>query len=118
MRHIKGDGLEGQSATGLAYSSQTDSLFTLNWRSRLISEWLLDGDERKSFTCSRFVEPIDIAIDECRTRLIVVDNADGGQVFMFDLHSAEFLLSFDLKHSTVKTVVASVFVAIVVSACL
>uniref|UniRef100_A0A5S6QEQ6 RING-type domain-containing protein n=1 Tax=Trichuris muris TaxID=70415 RepID=A0A5S6QEQ6_TRIMR len=93
VRRIAGIPLADQSAVGLAVGFK-DILVTLNWRSKLITEWTWHGEEVKTFTFSEFVEPVDLAID-CDGRIIVLDNGRA-KVFVFD-RRARPLFSFPLQ---------------------
>ncbi|KRY92011.1 Tripartite motif-containing protein 2, partial [Trichinella pseudospiralis] len=87
-----GPALDGHSAVGLHVGS--DRLLTLNWRSKLVTEWTLDGQAVKSFTFSEFVEPVDLAVDS-RQRVVVLDTG-AMKVFVFD-HDDKPLFSFPLE---------------------
>ncbi|KRY48828.1 Tripartite motif-containing protein 2 [Trichinella britovi] len=87
-----GPALDGHSAVGLHVGS--DRLLTLNWRSKLVTEWTLDGQAVKSFTFSEFVEPVDLAVDS-RRRVVVLDTG-AMKVFVFD-HDDKPLFSFPLE---------------------
>ena len=86
-RDIRGDGLNGQSAVGLALMPSTrgaagDDMLTLNWRTKAITRWSPNGQPTQTVTFSEFVEPIDLAIDS-RSRILVADNGVA-KVFVFD----------------------------------
>ncbi|CDW54464.1 tripartite motif containing protein 2 [Trichuris trichiura] len=95
VRLITGTSLADQGAVGLAIGKVSDNaLITLNWRSKLVTEWTWQGEEVKTFTFSEFVEPIDLTID-LDGRIIVLDNGRA-KVFVFD-RRARPLFSFPLQ---------------------
>lgn len=80
--HITNEGLEGRSATGICMGSSGDSLLTINWRTKTVTEMTLEGQTIGSFTHDDFKEPIDIAMD-LDDNVVVADNGIGS-VLVFE----------------------------------
>ena len=72
-RHILNPGLEGRSVTGICLGHGGDTLLTVNWRSRTITEMTLDGRTTNVFTHDDFVEPIAVAVSS-EGDIYVADN--------------------------------------------
>ncbi|XP_070207509.1 tripartite motif-containing protein 2-like isoform X2 [Littorina saxatilis] len=84
VRTIGPDGLENQSATGMALMPD-GNLAVVNWRTRLVSVLTPDGSLVKHFTNPGFQEPIDVAVNS-RGEIIVAD-AGASKIFIFDSSS-------------------------------
>ncbi len=100
MSVVGSSGMIQHSAVGLALipdprdSKSLAGILTLNWRTKAVTEWAMDGREIRSFTFSEFVEPIDLAVDS-RGRILVADNG-ARKVFVFDSR-ARPVLSFPVN---------------------
>lgn len=99
MRTVVGEPLGYQSTVGLACSPCGQTFVTLNWRSKCVTEWTMDGREVKTFTFSEFVEPLDVAVDG-KGRILVADNG-AKKIFVFD-RNARPQFSFPVKTSALS----------------
>ena len=81
VRMIGPEGLENQSATGLALAPD-GNLAVVNWRTKLVSVLTREGAVVRQFTNPGFQEPIDIVINS-RGEIIVAD-AGASKIFIFD----------------------------------
>ena len=81
LRVIGPDGLESQSATGLALTPD-GNLAVVNWRSRQVSVLTPEGEVVRQFTNPGLQEPTDLAVNS-RGEIIVAD-ASTSKIFIFD----------------------------------
>merc|ERR1712223_1525118 len=72
--HIFNENLEGRSVTGVCLGSSGDTLVTVNWRTKTVTEMTLDGKTIGGFSHDELVEPIAVAV----TREGDVHVADNG----------------------------------------
>jgi len=75
--HVANACLEGRSVTGVCMGSSQDSLITVNWRSKTVTEISLDGHTIGAFSHDDFVEPIAVAINRDNGDVLVADNGVG-----------------------------------------
>jgi len=80
--HILNPSLEGRSVTGVCMGSSGDSLITVNWRTKTVTEMSLEGSTIGAFSHDDFVEPIAVAINEDGD-VLVADNGVGA-VMVFE----------------------------------
>jgi len=78
--HITNEHLEGRSVTGVCLGTSKDSLVTVNWRTKMVSEMSLEGKQIGAFTHKELVEPIAVAINPDGD-FVVADNGVGVLVF-------------------------------------
>eukprot|EP00096_Caligus_rogercresseyi_P010753 TRINITY_DN4012_c0_g1_i1.p1 TRINITY_DN4012_c0_g1~~TRINITY_DN4012_c0_g1_i1.p1 ORF type:complete len:730 (+),score=178.78 TRINITY_DN4012_c0_g1_i1:154-2343(+) len=105
LRHIHNDALEGRSVTGICLNERSTwkSLWTINWRSKTVSEISISsGETLSSFTHEELSAPIDLAYWKGEApeedRILVADNGLGS-VLAFD--AASGTLDFRLRpHSS------------------
>lgn len=76
QNHITNECLEGRSVTGVCLGGSGDSLITVNWRSKMITEISLDGHTIGAFSHDDLVEPIAVAINN-DGEVLVADNGVG-----------------------------------------
>jgi len=74
--HVLNASLEGRSVTGVCLGSSQDSLITVNWRSKTVTEISLDGHTIGAFSHDDFREPIAVAITR-NGDVLVADNGVG-----------------------------------------
>lgn len=74
--HVLNESLEGRSVTGVCLGSSLDSLITVNWRTKTVTEISLDGITIGAFTHDEFIEPIAVAINKDGD-VLVADNGVG-----------------------------------------
>lgn len=72
LYHILNDGFENFGSTGITMSSR-NTIFVVNWRTKTITEMLLDGKTVNQFTHTAFVEPIDITVNS-HGEILVADD--------------------------------------------
>ena len=80
--HVLNECLEGRSVTGVCLGSSGDSLVTVNWRTKTITEISLDGHTIGAFSHEDLVEPIDVAVNN-DGEVLVADNGVGA-VLVFE----------------------------------
>ena len=80
--HLLNESLEGRSVTGVCLGSSGDSLVTVNWRSKTVTEMSLDGSTIGAFSHDDFVEPIAVVINSDGD-VLVADNGVGS-VMVFE----------------------------------
>ena len=80
--HILNESLEGRSVTGISLGSSGDTLVTVNWRTKTITEMTLDGTTIGGFSHDELVEPIAVAVTPDGD-LYVADNGVGA-VLVFE----------------------------------
>jgi len=80
--HLLNESLEGRSVTGVCLGSSGDSLVTVNWRTKTVTEMSLDGTTIGAFSHDDFVEPIAVAVN-ADGDVLVADNGVGS-VMMFE----------------------------------
>ena len=61
-RHVLNAGLEGRSVTGICLGPSGETLLTVNWRSRTVTEMTLEGVTVSSLTHPDMMEPIAVAV--------------------------------------------------------
>ncbi|XP_023214211.1 tripartite motif-containing protein 2-like [Centruroides sculpturatus] len=81
LYHISNEGLKAFGSTGIAMSPR-NTIFVVNWRTKLVTEMSLDGKTINQFTHDAFVEPIDITVNSQGEILVVDDYAKS--VFLFN----------------------------------
>jgi len=81
VSHLKGNGLENKSATGITLGRECKSLLISNWRTKKITEIDLNGNHIRDFTHTDFVEPTYLTVNS-RGEIIVADNG-AKKVFIF-----------------------------------
>jgi len=82
QNHLANESLEGRSVTGVCLGSSGDSLVTVNWRTKTVTELSLDGSSIGGFSHDDFVEPIAVAIN-ADGDVLVADNGVGS-VMVFE----------------------------------
>ena len=75
--HIINESLEGRSVTGICIGAEGDTILTVNWRSRTVTEITMEGKTIKGFSSDKFKEPIAIAINKTSGDVYVADNGIG-----------------------------------------
>ena len=76
QNHVVNECLEGRSVTGICLGSSSDSLVTVNWRTKTITEISLDGHTIRAFSHEDLIEPIDVAMNN-DGEVLVADNGVG-----------------------------------------
>lgn len=76
QNHILNESLEGRSVTGVCLGSSGDSLLTVNWRTKTVTEISLDGSTIGAFSHDDFIEPIAVAVNRDGD-VLVADNGVG-----------------------------------------
>ena len=74
--HIFNDNLEGRSVTGVCLGSSGDTLVTVNWRTKTITEMSLDGRTIGGFSHDDMIEPIAVAVNN-NDEVLIADNGAG-----------------------------------------
>lgn len=82
QNHIYNESLEGRSVTGVCLGSSGDSLVTVNWRTKTVTEMTLDGKSIGGFSHDELVEPIAVAVNSDGD-IFVADNGVGS-VMVFE----------------------------------
>ena len=80
--HIFNESLEGRSVTGICLGSSGDSLITVNWRTKTVTEMSLDGRTIGGFSHDELVEPIAVAVT-ADDEILIADNGVGS-VLVFE----------------------------------
>jgi len=79
---VLNESLEGRSVTGVCLGSSGDSLITVNWRTKTVTEISMDGNTIGAFSHDDFIEPIAVAINDDGD-VLVADNGVGA-VMVFE----------------------------------
>jgi len=74
--HVQNHSLEGRSVTGVCLGSSKDTLITVNWRTKTVTEISMDGVTIGAFSHDDFIEPIAVAIN-ADGDMLVADNGVG-----------------------------------------
>ena len=74
--HVLNQSLEGRSVTGVSLGSSADTLITVNWRTKTVTEISMDGVTIGAFSHDDFIEPIAVAIN-ADGDMLVADNGVG-----------------------------------------
>lgn len=74
--HIFNENLEGRSVTGVCLGSSGDTLVTVNWRTKTITEMSLDGRTIGGFSHDDMIEPIAVAVNN-NDEVLIADNGVG-----------------------------------------
>jgi len=74
--HIFNENLEGRSVTGVCLGSSGDTLVTVNWRTKTITEMNLDGRTIGGFSHDDLIEPIAVAVNN-NDEVLIADNGVG-----------------------------------------
>jgi len=74
--HIFNENLEGRSVTGVCLGSSGDTLVTVNWRTKTITEMNLDGRTIGGFSHDDLIEPISVAVNN-DDEVLIADNGVG-----------------------------------------
>ena len=82
QRHIYNESLEGRSVTGVCLGSSGDSLVTVNWRTKVVTEMTLDGVTIGGFSHDELMEPIAVTVTDTGD-VYVADNGVGS-VLVFE----------------------------------
>ena len=80
--HVLNESLEGRSVTGVCLGSSGDSLITVNWRTKTVTEISMEGNTIGAFSHDDFIEPIAVAINDDGD-VLVADNGVGA-VMVFE----------------------------------
>ena len=80
--HVFNESLEGRSVTGVTLGSSGDTLVTVNWRTKTVTEMTLDGNTIGGFSHDELVEPIAVAVTQ-EGDVYVADNGVGS-VLVFE----------------------------------
>jgi len=80
--HIFNQNLEGRSVTGICLGSSGDTLVTVNWRTKTITEMNLEGTTLGGFSHDDLVEPIAVAVNT-KDEILIADNGVGS-VLIFE----------------------------------
>ena len=83
LRHLEGQvGLDQHSSTGMALASNSSHLTVVNWRTKYVTQFNLQGQVSNKFTWAHFLEPISVAVNR-QGEFVVADNGLG-QLILFD----------------------------------
>jgi len=82
QNHVLNHSLEGRSVTGVCLGSSADTLITVNWRTKTVTEISMDGVTIGGFSHEDFIEPIAVAIN-ADGDVLVADNGVGS-VMVFE----------------------------------
>ena len=80
--HIFNESLEGRSVTGVCLGSSGDSLVTVNWRTKTVTEMTLEGNTIGGFSHDELMEPIAVSVT-AEGDVYVADNGVGA-VLVFE----------------------------------
>ena len=80
--HLYNESLEGRSVTGVCLGSSGDSLVTVNWRTKTVTEMDLEGRTIGGFSHDELIEPIAVAVTE-DDEILIADNGVGA-VLVFE----------------------------------
>ena len=82
LMHLYNESLEGRSVTGISLGSSGDSLVTVNWRTKTVTEMNLEGRTIGGFSHDELVEPIAVAVT-ADDEVLIADNGVGA-VLVFE----------------------------------
>jgi tripartite motif-containing protein 2/3 len=80
--HMFNESLEGRSVTGVCLGASGDSLVTVNWRTKTVTEMDLEGRTIGGFSHDDLVEPIALAVTQ-DDEVLIADNGVGA-VLLFE----------------------------------
>jgi len=80
--HIFNENLEGRSVTGVCLGSSGDTLVTVNWRTKTITEMNMDGRTIGGFSHDEMIEPIAVAVTN-NDEVLIADNGVGS-ILLFE----------------------------------
>jgi len=81
--HLYNESLEGRSVTGVCLGSSGDTLITVNWRTKTVTEMSLDGRSVGGFSHDDMIEPIAVDIND-NDEVLIADNGVGS-VLVFEM---------------------------------
>jgi len=102
------DSLFEPTTTGLAYRSSTSTFFVLDWKTKLISEFLLLNSDtfamelQHQFTSSSFNEPVQIALFHHHPNSVLI--CDSNSLLIIDKSTGDLINQIDTRSVGIKTI--------------